>query len=67
MIINSNPNFNLLYSNYSQSIKEPLALFNTFGVSQKLIDFLYGSNLDVCAYYYSLFSFYFLYKFNSLN
>jgi hypothetical protein len=47
MILNSNPNFNLLYSNYSQSVIEPLALFNTFGVSQKLIDFLYGNNLDV--------------------
>ena len=56
MIINSNPNFNLLYSNYSQSIQEPLALFNTFGVSQKLIDFLYGSNLDVCAFSTSLYS-----------
>lgn len=42
-ILNSNPNFNYLYSNYTQDYQEPFPL----GSNPNLINFFYGSDLDV--------------------
>ena len=48
LILSSNPNFNYLYSNYSENYTEPLAkLLLGFGVDQSAINVLYGPDLDV--------------------
>ena len=46
-ILEANPNFNYLYSNYSTSYTEPMFQFELFGASKSIINFLYGSNLEV--------------------
>lgn len=47
LIVNSNPNFNFLYSNYSKSYSEPLSALRKAGVEQSYINVLYGPDLDV--------------------
>lgn len=49
MILNSNPNFNYLYSNYSTPYSEPLIQYSTEfeRLPKEVVNFLYGSNLDV--------------------
>lgn len=49
MILNSNPNFNNLYSNYSNPYSEPLAQYSTeFARAPKeVVNFFYGPNLGV--------------------
>ncbi len=49
-LLGSSPNFNLLFSNFSQSFQEPTGALTSFldlQQYQKYIDILYGSKLDV--------------------
>jgi hypothetical protein len=49
-LINSSPNFNLLYSNVSSKYQEPfedITLFLPVEIPEDLFNFLYGSDLDV--------------------
>lgn len=47
LILNSNPNFNYLYSNYSSTYYEPLLLLSIANVQQSIINIFYGSELDL--------------------
>lgn len=50
MILNSNPNFNLLYSSYTANYTDPTIQFddeNDFKKTQNLINLLYGADLEV--------------------
>ena len=44
-LLDSNPNYNYIYSNYSRTVTEPNAQLATF--SPQLIDLAYGPDLDV--------------------
>ena len=46
-ILNLRPNFNYLYSNISETYRDPMSLLSTF-VSPNIINSLYGNNLEVC-------------------
>lgn len=46
-ILNSNPNFNYLYSNVSSEYTEPLTLLTIAKISQPIINILYGSELEL--------------------
>lgn len=46
-ILESNPDFNYLYSNYSQTYQEPISQFFRPAGSQSIINLLYGPDLDV--------------------
>lgn len=47
-ILNSSPNFNLFYSNYSTVISNPIEqIFQNLTASNDLINFIYGEDLDV--------------------
>jgi hypothetical protein len=45
-LLNSNPNYNYLFSNFSRNITEPIPQLNT-NISPQLIDLAYGPDLDV--------------------
>jgi hypothetical protein len=47
IFLNSNPNFNYLYSNYTESYKEPATTWTQFGVDPNIINLAYGPDLDV--------------------
>jgi hypothetical protein len=47
LVLDSNPNYNYLYSNYSASYDEPMSGFVRFKIDTNLINFLYGPDLDV--------------------
>jgi hypothetical protein len=50
MIMGSKPNFNYLYSNYSENYTEPVNKWMHFGIDQNLINLLYGPDLDVSLF-----------------
>lgn len=45
LVLKSNPNFNYLYSNYSEEYYEPLSIFIGDSLPRSLLNTLYGSNL----------------------
>ena len=45
-ILDSNPNYNNLYSNYSKTFNEPMLSLSLLA-NQEMIDILYGPDLDV--------------------
>ena len=47
LVLDSNPNFNYLYSSYSPSYYEPLLVLTIADVPQNLINILYGPELDM--------------------
>lgn len=54
LIMDSNPNFNNLYSNYSKTYEEPLLQFmdqKNSTLSNALVNILYGPDLDLIDYY----------------
>ena len=46
LLLNSSPNFNLLYSNLSMPYDEPLSTLNLI-LPIEVLNFLYGADLDV--------------------
>ena len=46
-ILNSNPNFNFLYSNYTKAYDEPIKHWLNFGIDNNIINLVYGPDLEV--------------------
>lgn len=47
LILDSNPNFKYLYSNYSQDYNNLLNVTNQFNLGSDLINFIYGDDFQV--------------------
>jgi hypothetical protein len=55
MILGSKPNFNFLYSNYSENYTEPVNKWMRLGIDQNLINILYGPDLDASFFFFNKF------------
>ena len=47
LILNSTPNFNYLYSNFSKNHKDAIYSLTSGKLDQNLLNFFYGSSLEV--------------------